>query len=127
MKFIHAEFFALKGKVITAVVGLELESDSVTLYCSDSIYMLSHSQDCCEEVKVVKIQGRIDDILKSEILLAETDSDAPTGFVHKYEPESHTWTSFRIVAKNGNELKFWWLGVSNGYYSEEVSVALITK
>jgi hypothetical protein len=66
--------------------------------------------------------GNIDDVLNEEVIAAEDTNpmDNPNAPDYKYY-ESATWSQFRIVTNKGT-FEIWWLGESNGYYSETVSV-----
>lgn len=65
-------FNTLKGKIITKIEGLKKESYSVLFQTSDNkLYKMYHKQGCCESVEVEDVVGDVNDILNSEILLAE--------------------------------------------------------
>jgi hypothetical protein len=113
-------FSDLKGKTITSVEGLGYSSDLVTFKCSDgSIYKMYHYQDCCESVDIEDLCGDIDDILNSEILVAEeVDGETPNDF-DESQYESYTWTFYKLnTIKGGITIR--WFGSSNGCYSESV-------
>lgn len=112
----NSHFFALKGQTLSR---LKINDDSVSITSNVGRYEISHSQDCCESVGVVKVEGRPEDILNSPIVMAEEDSDEIPGW--QYSDGSHTWTSFYLKAENGASVKFWFLGESNGYYNESVN------
>ena len=114
-------FFELRGQTLTK---LDIDIDDVRIETLSAKYLLTHQQDCCESVTVVKVEGDPVSILNSPIILAEEDSDEIPNWEHYYD-SSHTWTSFRLVAENGKEVKFWFLGQSNGYYSESVDFCKI--
>jgi len=105
----YANFFELKGKTITSIDGIKTD-DTLT------------TQDCCEDVRVYGTVGNIDDILNAEVTVAEdtTTMDNPNAPDYKAY-ESATWSQFRIGTDKGT-FEIWWLGESNGYYSESVSV-----
>jgi hypothetical protein len=119
----YANFFELKGKTITAINGVKTDDTLTTITTSDGIvFTLEHEQDCCEDVRVYGTVGNIDDILNAEVTVAEdtTTMDNPNAPDYKAY-ESATWSQFRIGTDKGT-FEIWWLGESNGYYSESVSV-----
>lgn len=122
--YIKVDFSELKGKTIISIEGLEIDSAKVTFNCSDgSQYTMLHEQDCCEYVRILDICGDISDLLNSEILLAKEKTDNKEELVksYKYEDESHCWTFYTLATIKGY-VDIRWLGESNGYYSEEVSI-----
>ena len=119
----YANFFELKGKTITSIQGSNSDDSDTIITTSDgSIYTLTHIQDCCENVRVYGSVGNIDDVLNEEVIDAEDTNpmDNPNAPDYKYY-DSATWSQFRIVTNKGT-FEIWWLGESNGYYSETVSV-----
>jgi hypothetical protein len=119
----YANFFELKGKTITSIDGSNSDDSDTIITTSDgTIYTLTHIQDCCENVRVYGTVGNIDDVLNEEVIAAEDTNpmDNPNAPDYKYY-ESATWSQFRIVTNKGT-FEIWWLGESNGYYSETVSV-----
>ena len=82
---------------------------------------MQHVQDCCENVWVEEVVGNVSDLIGSPIIEAECveSSDDPDGFKHEYQPESQTWTFYKLGTAKGF-VTIRWLGTSNGYYSERV-------
>lgn len=124
----YANFFELKGKTITK---LEIGYDSVDITTlTDKIenkYSLRHNQDCCESVSLYKVIGSVTDILDSPITLAEEDThdNDPAWYKDTVKNErdwreSFTWSVFVLETVQGR-VEFWFLGESNGYYSETVT------
>jgi hypothetical protein len=107
----------LLGKTVSSIQSNE---DSVAFKMSDGTsYMMHHSQDCCEYVRVEEIDGDLQDLIDSPITQAEevTNED-----VYKNKPEfpdSFTWTFYKLATLKGY-VTIRWLGESNGYYSESV-------
>lgn len=121
------DFFTLKGQTIRKIFNLKDKDkdkyDTFQIVTDKYKYNLYHEQSCCEWVRLVKVIGDIDNILNEEIIFAEEDAGAndPDWYAdHEYD-DSHTWTKFVLETKNGN-VEFWFLGESNGYYTESISI-----
>lgn len=116
------KFENLKGKIFRRIDGLEYNSERVKFFCEDdSDYELFHTQDCCETVTVDEIEGDVEYILGSEILLAEeVSTDDP------HAVESGTWTFYKLATLRGY-VTIKWYGSSNGYYSEEVYFSKVVR
>lgn len=119
-------FSNLTNKVIIKVVGGELNSDILQIYCNDgSVYEMLHHQDCCEDVHLEDIEGDWEDLIGYAITNAEEvihDGNTLTtdNKFHLSGLESYTWTFYKIDTRKGG-ITLRWLGSSNGYYSETVS------
>ena len=112
-------FSVLVGKTLVSVDAKE-GADTALLVCSDgSRYRMSHVQDCCESVIINDVVGDVDDLIGSPILMAEesTSDQSPEGLYSN--PESQTWTFYKLATIKGYVTIRWW-GTSNGYYSESV-------
>jgi hypothetical protein len=106
------------GKIITDVKGLECGSDSVTITFEDgSTFKMWHSQDCCESVDIIDIEG---DFAHSMIGAEWRGYEEYSSDAGRDVSESGTYTFYTLHTSKGYT---WvrWLGVSNGYYSEGVS------
>jgi hypothetical protein len=117
------EFSTLQGKTLTKVE--QIGDDVIRFEFDDGkAYQLYHSQDCCESVVVESITGDLADLVGTPILLAEeaTSSDDPPDYKHDYQPESQTWTFYKLRTIKGS-VDIRWHGSSNGYYSESVYFA----
>ena len=84
-------------------------------------FELFHAQSCCEIVEIESVIGDLSDLIGVPILLAEemSSEEAPSDYVHEYEPESQTWTFYKLRTIKGS-VDIRWFGSSNGYYSESV-------
>lgn len=124
----RVDFEDLVGKTLTKVIG-DVTDDSIEFYCDDgTIYYMYHEQDCCESVSIEDINGDWEEIIGSEIILADEsqsyDSDSQDDDGYYYE--SCTWTFYTIrTQKGGVDIR--WYGTSNGYYSESVDIYKETK
>lgn len=111
------------GKTFASITGMELGSERITFTTnSGSSFVMIHEQDCCETVLVEDVCGDYLDLIDTPILEASERSE------HKSDDpessESSTWTFYRITTIKGTVV-LRWLGTSNGYYSEGVSIARI--
>lgn len=121
-----AEFNELVGKTIKSIEGLEKGSDEVVFMCSDgSKYKMYHEQDCCEYVDIDDVIGDVEDLIGSEILIAEENSNSDVNPKETYD-YSFTWTFYKLATQKGY-VDIRWYGTSNGYYSERVSFVKIEE
>jgi len=115
------DFSYLKGKTLTEIEGAKEGSDNIRFYTKDQVFVMYHSQDCCENVSVEDIIGDIDDLLNTPILLAEeVTSDKNPDDIKKDCQSSFTWTFYKLSTIKGS-VTIRWYGESNGYYSESVT------
>lgn len=118
-----ANFEVLKGKTLSRIEGMEKGNDVVTFYCTDgSAYEMFHSQDCCECVEIEDVCGDVEDLIGSEILVAEEnihENENPEGVEVPEYQDSFTWTFYKLATRKGY-VDLRWYGESNGYYSESV-------
>ena len=117
-------FFELKGKTIKEINGLKKGGREVYIRTNDGTYKLYHEQCCCEYVRVVKVIGNVNKLI-GEVIFAEEDAGAnePDWYNESFD-DSHTWTKYVLKTEN-TSLEFWYLGESNGYYCESVSIKKI--
>lgn len=106
------------GKVFTSVRG-EAGDDTLVFENNTERFVFFHDQDCCESVDINDIVGDLQDLVGEPLLIAEevSNEDGP-------EPEyadSYTWTFYKFATRKGY-VDVRWLGQSNGYYSEGVSL-----
>jgi hypothetical protein len=108
-----SDFFELVGKTI-----VKLDEDG--LETSDgNKYIFYHEQDCCESVGLFKMEGDVNNILNSPVILAEEDGSEPKDFDAKYE-DSYTFSNYFLETAKGR-LEIYFLGSSNGYYGESMN------
>ena len=120
----YANFFELKGQIIEEITGLTEGNDEVVITTNIGKYMLYHEQDCCEHVRIVKVISNVNELI-GEVIFAEEDAGAnDPDWYDGYYNDGHTWTKYVLKTKNAS-LEFWFLGESNGYYNENVSIKKI--
>ena len=106
------------GKIFTRVTGgvgdgeLVFENDTER-------FVFFHHQDCCESVDINDIVGDLEDLVGEPLLIAEEVSGATEPDEEHYE--SYTYTFYKFATRKGY-VDVRWLGESNGYYSEGVSL-----
>lgn len=111
-------------QLIISVDGLKKGSDRLVFGLFGGELILVHHQDCCERVVIEDFEGDIEDLVGHRLVSSEEVVNGPddlhTGEELDYG-ESTTWTFYRFRT-TGGDLWVRWLGQSNGYYSERVSV-----
>ncbi len=107
------------GVVFTKV---ESDADQIRFECDEGVFIFEHNQNCCESVTIESIVGDLQDLVGEPLLVAEESrGETPADYKFEYEPESYTWTFYKFATRKGY-VDVRWLGESNGYYSEEVSL-----
>lgn len=117
LKGTTAYFSDLVGKTLVALYVDEFHSDQIYLLDSDNkLYVLYHSQDCCENVWIESVVGDVKDLLDNPLLVAE-ESTVDLSNTASYE--SATATFYKLATIKGYvDIRF--VGESNGCYSESV-------
>ena len=129
----------LTGKTLTEIINND--NEELIFVCDNGDkYKLYHEQDCCENVSIEDINGDLQDLVGKPILKAEEvsndvfEKEFNDSFTLKegdyskkdnngmYEPDSCTWTFYKLATINGY-VDIRWYGESNGYYSEGVNFA----
>ena len=127
-KFVEITEFL--GKIFTEVRAVG--NEKISFETEDALYSMYHDQDCCEGVYIESIEGDLEDLVDSPILQAEVVTNSDDYFqdhmkpteegAYQYTPESFTWTFYKLATIKGY-VTIRWLGESNGYYSESVSIS----
>ena len=116
-------FNTLVGKTLKYVV--QEGNDQLRFTTEDGeVYLMFHSQDCCESVTIEDISGDLSDLVGFPVLIAdertgERPADRPANSNDVYSETWTTWTFYRISTIRGTVVVRWF-GESNGYYSESV-------
>ena len=110
----------MRGKVFTRVLGGVGDGELVFETATER-FVFFHQQDCCEHVSIEDVCGDLQDLVGEPLLLAEEVSgETPVDF-NERDYESVTWTFYKFATRRGY-VDVRWLGESNGYYSEGVSL-----
>ena len=110
----------MHGKVFTRVSGGVGDGELVFETATER-FVFFHQQDCCERVDINDIVGDLQDLVGEPLLVAEeVRGETPVDF-NEREYESVTWTFYKFATRRGY-VDVRWLGESNGYYSEGVSL-----
>lgn len=119
---------AMVGKTIVNIEG-KVGDGEITFFMEDGKkYVMLHHDDCCEYVRVEDIAGDLNSLIGSPLLMAEetTSHDDLDGAPRDRDADdSFTWTFYKFATLKGY-VTIRWLGESNGYYSESVSIEEIT-
>jgi len=125
----YTEITELIGKTLINI-DVDMEKDEIIFTCDNGdMYKMYHQQDCCESVVIDDINGDINDLIGSPILIAEelTFLDENPDNVEKPEyQDSFTCTFYKLATIKGF-VDIRWYGDSNGYYSESVDFKKLTK
>ena len=111
------KFEELLGKVIVAIL---MDNNEIIFTIEDGTsFKLYHEQDCCEIVYIESIDGDLNDLIGYPLLQAEKSTNSEDTMDKIKNPESFTWTFYKLATIKGY-VSIRWLGESNGYYSESV-------
>ena len=112
------------GKTIIKIVSntkAKNIGDKLIFWTSDGYrYEMYHEYDCSEWVYLEDINGDLDDLLGRPLLQSESVTDTKDMRGRDFS-ESFTWTFYKFATIRGY-VTLRWLGESNGYYSEDVSI-----
>jgi len=134
----------LEGLVFTSVVRDDDIEELRFVSDSGETFRMYHDQDCCESVYLDDIEGDLEDLVDTPILVAreaasdsrrEAERDILQGeeyVMHKLSTfgeeqtirggdDSETWTFYLFRTIKGS-VTLRWYGYSNGYYSESVNI-----
>ena len=101
-------------------LAVHKDSDEVYVFTTAGIFQFHHSQDCCEEVVIqdVNVTGEPVKAIGEPIAVAEVRTEEGEG-------EYGHWTAtFYAIRTPSLDIDMNWRGESNGYYSENVDIAL---
>ena len=107
------------GKTFVRVSGSVDGDEMLFETATGERFMFAHQQDCCETVRINDITGDLQDLVGEPLLISEEVKGATEPDEEHYE--SYTYTFYKFATRKGY-VDVRWLGESNGYYSESVSL-----
>ena len=107
---------SLVGEVL-AYIDVYGESNEILLTTeSGKRYKIWHEQDCCESVEIAGWDGAFASLIGRKIVEVTHDEDSTKT---EYGSQTKTAITFRT---NESTVISRWIGYSNGYYSEKVTI-----
>jgi len=107
------------GQVIKRIIIGEDKSFILFFMINGDVWEMYHDQNCCEVVEIDDIEGEIQKLRNSYLTQAEKVTERglqPKGD----ERDEGTWTFYKLATEK-EYVTIKWFGLSNGWYSEEVS------
>lgn len=109
----------IQGLILSKV---ERDDNDILFHVEDGrAYVLTHFQDCCEDVSIDSIQGELDSLVGKEILAAHEVISWGE------EPEDFCTKTFYTIMTENSIVVIRYYGRSNGYYSERVDHGWVSK
>lgn len=113
----------IKDMIGKTFVSVTNKDNSELIFESDcgTKFTFYHWQDCCESVEIEDINGNLDDLVGTPLLVADETSSTEVVTPGERWDGSMTWTFYKFATVKG-WVDVRWLGMSNGYYSERVNL-----
>jgi len=110
----------LDKKLVSAERGSDQGQDIITFKASDGTeFVLTHFQDCCEDVCIADIDQPLTILLNGTIVMAEESFVEAGNFT--------TYSFYKIGSDGGGVVTIQWRGESNGYYNEKADFAQVIE
>jgi len=120
------EVGAIVGEVLTHVDTNEHGDEILLTTASGKTIKIFHSQDCCETVSIEGTDGAWHDLF-GKVIVEATQSEW-SDQEPKPNEYSESWTRTELKFRSDDTTVISrWIGESNGYYSEGVSIEDVTK
>lgn len=103
-------------------VSIHEDGNTLIMKSDDGyMYTFEHDFQCCEDVYIESIVGDLTDLLGSRLnMAAEEKSEGSQEETEKYN-NYVDWTFYKFATIKGY-VDIRWIGVSNGYYSTDVTI-----
>lgn len=117
--YYNSDLSQLIGKTLTQVTQNGRESVDFTSDTGER-WQMRYEPDCCASCEIEDVCGDIGDLVGSPIVMAEASTNQDKPKDAQYQPDSFTWTFYKLATAKGY-VTIRWYGESNGYYSETAS------
>lgn len=116
----------LEGKILK---GFKAQIDSLTLYLEDSTISFYHDQECCEEVifhNYEQFSEKLGTLVGEKISSFSCKVEQGKDYSKKVKGENsdHVTETLLTFVLDKKKVKAVWLGMSNGYYDDNVQVSI---
>jgi len=109
----NVNFECLVGKTFSSI-KVDKVANVIYFECTDGTkYLMEHDTQCCEDVHIEDIDGDIQRLIGSTILLAEESSD------YKAKDEA-LWTFYKLSTVI-DSVTIRWVGITDSCYAIDVS------
>jgi len=144
IKMKNKQVSELVGKTFTEVKRGSYNGEEAIYFVNRDVVYVMVAQEDWSNISIDDINGDLDDLVGSPILLAEevSNKEFEKNFEDRFkkvkgrylkvdeagfsEPESYTWTFYKLATIKGY-VDVRWFGTSNGYYAEGVNFGILTK
>lgn len=113
------------GKTCIKIIGTIKDSELEFYFDDGSIYRMYHSRNCCEQVYLEDIDGKIEDLIGVPMVIAYESTNYNDMPPKDEYDDCYLWTFYVLAAKAHVTLR--WYGASNGYYSVDVAIECIKQ
>jgi hypothetical protein len=126
MNAIYFDKKNLEGKVLK---GFKAQIDSLTLYVEDLTISFYHDQECCEEVifhNYEQFSKKLETLVGKKFSSFTCKAEQGKNYSKKIKGENsdHVTETLPTFVLDKKKVKAVWLGMSNGYYDENVQVSI---
>lgn len=106
----------LKGKIFKSVIFDNTDGCNSIEFTdvNNNFYSMEHLREWCEKVYLEDICGNLEDLVGSEVIMAEEASN-------KGEDNHSCWTFYKFATRKGY-VTLRWIGESNGWYAMDVGI-----
>jgi len=124
----HSGIEQLLGKTFTKICCDDRRNNIIFITTDSEVWIMEHSQECCEEVYLESIVGDLQNLIGHVILKAEekqSDNEewgGKTDISDGYDLSIQKWTFYTLATIKGYVDIRWYGAIANGYYSEKATI-----